>query len=147
MQYDRQYDELLTVQNLPSWEAYPKAREFFRKFREQLGKTDPDAAAIPISRSFLPAIERVMRAQIRVDRRIAALRIVEAIRLYAAAHDGKLPKSLAQITVVTIPVDPLTGKAFEYQIVDGTAVLKGAIPPEEMNRPAEWLTYEITIKR
>jgi hypothetical protein len=147
MQYDRQYDEVLALQNLPSWEAYPKAPELSRKFREQFVKVDRDAPAIRLGRYFLPGIERVLRAQIRVDRRIAALRVVEAIRLYAAAHDGKLPNGLAEMKDVTIPIDPLTGKAFEYEIVENTAVLKGAIPPEEKNRPGEWLTYEVAIRK
>jgi hypothetical protein len=149
MQYDRLLDEVLACESLPPWEAYPKILAVGRKVRElgQAGKADPEAPAIPLARYFLPASERVVRAEIRIDRRIAALRIVEALRLYAAVHEGQLPKSLSEIKDVTIPVDPLTGKAFEYEVVDGTAVLKGAIPPDEKNRKGEWITYEVTIRK
>jgi hypothetical protein len=50
----------------------------------------------------------------RFDRRVAALRVVEAVRHYAATHGGKLPQKLAQITETPIPRDPFTGKPFEY---------------------------------
>jgi hypothetical protein len=141
------YDEMLTVQKLPPWEALPKAREVSRQIREKATKIDNNGPALNlIFKQFLPAYDRIMRAQIRADRRIAALRCVEAIRQYAAAHDGQLPARLSDIKDVMLPVDPLIGKPFEYQVVEKTAVLKGAIPAEEKNRPAEWLTYEVTIK-
>jgi hypothetical protein len=142
------YDEMLTVQKLPPWEALPKAREISAQIREKARKVDNNGPALNlIFKQFLPAYDRVMRAQIRADRRIAALRCVEAIRLYAAAHDGQLPARLSDIKDVTLPVDPLVGKPFEYQVVEKTAVLKGAIPPDEKDRKAEWLTYEVTIKK
>ena len=54
-------------------------------------------------------------AQMRLDRRVAALRVVEAIRLYAASHDGKLPEQSEQVTEVPVPDDPATGKPLEYR--------------------------------
>ena len=95
---------------------------------------------------FLPSIQKVTRAQLRVDRRIAALRCVEAIRLYAAAHGGKLPPSLAAMKDMALPVDPFSGTQFEYTVTEKTAVLKGHVPPEEKNNSSQWLTYEITIR-
>ena len=44
----------------------------------------PDGPALPLARFFLPAVHRVVLAQARTDRRIAALRVLEAIRLHAA---------------------------------------------------------------
>ncbi len=144
---DRYYDDLLTMQNLPSWEAYGKSQEFARKVRDLAANGEPGGPALPLARYVLPAVEKIQRAQLRVDRRIAALRCVEAIRLYAAAHDGKLPARLTEIKEATLPVDPLTGKAFEYAMVENTAVLKGVVPPEEKERRNEWLTYEVTIRK
>jgi hypothetical protein len=142
------YDQELALQKLPPWEAVPKAREVSRQIREKATKIDNNGPALNlIFRQFLPSFDRVLRAQIRTDRRIAALRCVEAIRLYAATHDGQLPARLSDIKDATLPVDPLVGKPFEYQVVEKTAVLKGAIPPEEKDRKAEWITYEVTIKR
>jgi hypothetical protein len=148
LDYDRQLDEMQLNQTLPPWESYrktPKPPAPPTELYQLMG--EPVGPAIPLARFVLPAIQKIARAQIRTDRRIAALRCVEAIRLYAAAHDGKLPPSLSAIKDMKLPVDPLTGTPFEYTVTDKTAVLKGNVPPEEKNQPAQGLTYEITIRQ
>ena len=42
------------------------------------------------------------------------LRIFEALRIYAAAHDGHLPQQLADIHEVPIPLNPYNDKPFDY---------------------------------
>ena len=99
------------------------------------------------------SIRAVQRAEVRVDRRVAALRVVEAIRLHAAAHGGKLPDALAEVTIVPIPVDPATGKAFEYRREGDAARLTG--PPDEApsgsaygaSNPAQSIDYKITLRK
>jgi hypothetical protein len=59
--------------------------------------------------------QKVFLARGRVERRLEGVRCLEAIRLYAAAHDGRLPRSLTDVTEVPVPVDPITHKPFEYQ--------------------------------
>jgi hypothetical protein len=54
---------------------------------------------------------------------IAALQVVEALRMHAAASDGKLPSQLSEVQLVPIPIDPMTGKAFQYEIEGDTAEL------------------------
>jgi hypothetical protein len=49
--------------------------------------------------------------------------------MYAADHDGKLPKSLNEITAVPVPNNPATGKAFQYRLDGATAVLD--LPPSD----------------
>ena len=66
----------------------------------------------------------VRRAQARLDQRIALLRHVEALRLYAAEHDGTLPAKLSDVSV-PLPVDPFTGKPFRYEVSGNTAHLRG----------------------
>ena len=65
----------------------------------------------------------VNEAQNRQPRLIALLTAVEAIRLHAAANGGQFPKSLADITVVPVPVNPASSKPFLYRVVDGRAEL------------------------
>ena len=84
-----------------------------------------------------------MRSRLRADRQVAALRVIEAIRLYAAAHDGRLPESLDQITEVPVPDDPATGEPFIYRAADSAAILHG--PRADLRYP--WPTYRITIRR
>ena len=45
----------------------------------------------------------------------APLRVVEALRDFAATHQGKLPERLAEITATPAPRDPLTGEPFGYK--------------------------------
>ena len=61
----------------------------------------------------------------RLDQRIALLRHVEALRLYAAEHDGTLPAKLSEVSV-PLPDDPFTGKPFRYEVTGNTAHLRGS---------------------
>ncbi len=96
-------------------------------------------AALPVM-EFFPAYEAAAAAFVRVDRQIAALRVIEALRLYGAAHAGRLPPQLEAITEVPIPVDPVTGRPFEYQFEGEVARLGG---PRHVGRP---LQYEIRFR-
>ena len=81
----------------------------------------------------------------RLDRDLAILQSVEAIRSYAASHKGQLPQTLAEITEVSVPQDPLRGQAFRYARTGATAVLESPAPPGGEKR--EELRYEITVKK
>src|SRR5207248_8161279 len=74
---------------------------------------------------LVTAVIKVKRAQARIDQRIALLRHVEALRMYAADNDGKLPAKLDEVKV-PLPVDPVTGKPFLYEVSGGTALIKGS---------------------
>jgi len=58
-----------------------------------------------------------------LQRRIDALRVVEAIRNYGASHESHVPESLEKIVDTPIPEDPFTGKPFHYAVTDGAATL------------------------
>jgi len=95
---------------------------------------------------FVPALHKVRSAQGRLEQRIALLRHVEAIRMYAADHGGKLPEKLADAGV-PLPPDPFTGQPFRYEVKDGTAHLRGT-PPKGYEKIAPFnLHYEITIRK
>jgi hypothetical protein len=66
-----------------------------------------------------PGIVELRRAQGHLEQRVALLRQIGAIRLYAAAHEKKLPEKLDNVGV-PLPVDPFTGKPFGYKF-DGPA--------------------------
>ena len=94
----------------------------------------------------MPALQKVRGAQGRLEQRIALLRHIEAIRMYAAAHEGKLPEKLSEIEV-PLPVDAFTGKPFRYEVKDGTAHLRGSSPKGHEKNPAFNLHYEIIIRK
>ena len=97
------------------------------------------------SRLLAPTRQKVARARTRLDQRFALLRHVEAIRLYAAAHGGKLPASLADIDV-PLPDDPFTGKPFHYAVEGKKATLRGT-PPRGMEKVAGFnVEYRVTIR-
>jgi hypothetical protein len=95
---------------------------------------------------LLSANQKVRRAQARLEQRIALLRHVEALRLYAAENDGKLPVQLSDVKV-PLPVDPVTGKPFIYKVEGATATLKGTPPRGEEANPVYNVRYEVTIKK
>jgi hypothetical protein len=139
--------------------AYDVAYDDTRKW---LGVPFPVAAAVPewlaernlnpaselsdIARFLLPAAARINAAALRIERRLAALRCVEAVRLHAAANGGKLPSKLSDVTVVPVPLDPATGQSFKYELDGDTAVLATADPGGEARGMFTSLRYEITIR-
>jgi hypothetical protein len=92
---------------------------------------------------MLPAVSAASRAVLRRDQRIAMLRVVEAVRMYAEEHEGRLPAKLAEITSVTVPLDPTTGGPFVYRLAGETAVLSST----EKKIVIPDVQYEITIAK
>ena len=67
-------------------------------------------------------------ARVRLDRKIAALRQLEALRLYAT-QTGGLPEKLEN-TKLPLVLDPMHGKPFEYTRKSATeGVLRGMPMP------------------
>jgi hypothetical protein len=120
-EYDRLLDEAVKWRGLPYWQAAPHFKDLEQQARR--AKTEPDAPAVDVARYLLPSTGKVLFARVRVDRHIAGLRCVEAIRLYAAAHGGRFPARLADITEVPVPGDPATGQEFIYKVEGDTASL------------------------
>jgi hypothetical protein len=105
---------------------FAQAKAGMRQEEKNLMKAERDAFRRPggiLSSMLLPATEQVFIGQMRVQRDIDALRVIEAIRMHAA-ETGQLPPTLDDISVVPIPMNPATNKPFEYQLNDGTATLE-----------------------
>jgi hypothetical protein len=141
-EYQRLQDDVFKWCSVPYAEARPHLIEAERQIKLARQRLE----GIPFT-ELLPGMMKVVFAGARTDRRIAALRCIEAVRLSAAAHDGKLPAALADITAVPVPADPVTGKAFAYQ-ASGDKVTLSA-PPPEGEKPSEHNTihYELTFRR
>jgi hypothetical protein len=144
-QYDRLYDEVLKWYGLPYPEARNGLEQADRLLKEHVVRTG--GPGLSLAGFLMPAVQKVVFAGVRGDRRIAALRCVEAVRLYAAHHDGKLPASLNDITAVPVPADPLTGKGFEYRVSGDKVTLYGPPPPGEMSAAHNTVKYELTLQR
>jgi hypothetical protein len=141
-QYDVAYDDLRKWANLPYAEAAPHIRRASLRARERARRDGlPSLAGV-----LLPAVEKVLAAPARIERKVAALRCVEALRLHAAAHGGKLPARLDEITEVPIPLDPRTGKPFDYRRDGDRATLTGPAPSGETANLNNTIRYELTIR-
>ena len=131
LRYDELRDAMFKWFHVPYWQAQPGIEQAQKRITHS-GESEP----IPLASVLLPAVAHCQVAMTRTERRLAALRAVEAIRMHAAAHDGKLPKSLGEISDVPVPVNPFTGQAFPYRLVGDTAVLAAGGP--EQSRPREY---------
>lgn len=60
----------------------------------------------------------------RLDRHVAALQCIEAIRLYAGSHNSTFPGKLLDVKEVDIPADPVTKKPFSYNLSGSAALLE-----------------------
>ena len=140
-QYDYWRDELFKWFNLPYWEAregMDKANRRFRKWARSEGRMNP--AAI-----LLPSLSRAYFIQVRLDQQIAALQTIEAVRMYTANHDGKLPAALKDITEAPAPIDPVLGKPFGYKVEGNTFILEAPVPAGM--RAKEGRRYIVTLKK
>lgn len=90
-----------------------------------------------------PPTHYVLQAVHQTDRRIAVLRLFEALRDYAATHDGRLPAQLTDIKSVPVPSDPETGKPFPYRLAGDKAV----IDYSPANGSIRARRYEISITK
>ena len=104
-------------------------------------KASPPDPAFQLFEGLFPGMHG-LGAQARLDRRVAALRVVESIRMYAATKGGALPESLDNITDVPVPLDPVTGKPFGYHLEGGRAQVSG---PSGGMAPVYRLSYGITV--
>jgi len=91
-----------------------------------------------------PGHDRARLVARKLDRHVAALQVIEALRLYAAAHEGKLPNRLSDFTTFDIPDDPVTETPFVYSGSDKHAVLEAPAP--KGGREKDAMRYEISVK-
>ena len=140
-EYERWADEIEKWAGLPLWQAY-------RGINREVQSIQRDQAAL--SNPFLsifPGYYRDWMLQFPlIERQRAMLQIVEALRAYAAGHQGALANSLDDLSPdMPAPLDPVCGKPFEYGPKDGLATLRAPAPEGE--RASLETIYRITVAR
>ena len=127
-EYLEMRDSLFKWFELPYSQAQPHLKKGEQRLNDHLSTK---GIKVNLFCTFLPALARISILQARLDRNIALLRTIEAIRMFAAGHSGQLPGSLAEITSVPIPADPMTGKDFIYRRIDVRhARMEAPVAPE-----------------
>ena len=142
-------DFLMTRDNIYKWLElpYPQASKNIKKILNDLGnrvfyKINPLLELLDSS-LVLNDIAQYPYPKALFDRRIGILRCVEALRMYAAKHEGKLPKSLKDVKGVAVPIDPLWDREFTYRLEGNKAVIESLAPSDK----EYGLIYEITMRK
>ncbi|MHC4431963.1 MAG: hypothetical protein ACYTBS_08995 [Planctomycetota bacterium] len=144
--YQKQ-EYLEMMDDLFKWFAiqYRQSRTHLEEGERQLGRLFRDKLKANVFSILFPALYRVAFLQTRLDRNIAMLRTVEAMRMFAADHSGRLPRTLDEITSVPVPSDPVTGERFVYRRTDAkNARLEAPKSPAESSRRPVW---ELTVRQ
>jgi hypothetical protein len=136
--YHEQRDSFFKATYLPFAQAWPLDQAALAQM-----KSLPDTEAARVARLFLPGIARVRLNEVRLERKLAALRAIEALRMHAA-QSGQLPDKLEQVKVVPVPDDPGTGKTFGYDRDGATVTLTSRIPGEDLDKTG--LRYRVTLR-
>jgi hypothetical protein len=134
-EYQVRRDEIMKIMNAPYWQIQEQAAQI------EVKKPPALFADVLVQGLFF-----VRKAQGRLDQRIALLRHVEAVRIYAAEHNGTLPARLSDVSV-PLPDDPFTGKPFRYEVSGSSAHFRGTPPRGEEKNPGYNLHYEVTIPK
>lgn len=128
--------------------SYPEGRAEFRKLRaraKELVKESADPIVTVFGQNVAP-VEKCFEAHSRVNRRVALLRAVEAVRMHAAANGGKLPEKLTDVKLVPVPDDPYTGNPFVYDVKGDTFGITGAPPAGEQPSFNNHMRVEVTLR-
>jgi thiol-disulfide isomerase/thioredoxin len=134
--YEQFRDETAKWLNLPYWQVKSALEDAQVEVKKAIRKSE--------FLEMMPRFFRAKTAQACLDQRIALLEIIEAIRLYAFSRSGTLPATLAEIKL-PLPIDPLSGKPFEYSVKDGVATLGGIDRNPRPDRTNRY--YEIQIRK
>ena len=143
LMFDRKVDEDVRWLNIPY--SFSKRALLVQSEKKQNKKKDSDSDLDLGFLGDLVSSGYVNSIQVKAGhhRRFAALRVIEAIRLYAA-EKGKWPESLSEIDSVYVPPDPITGNAFAFR-KEKNAIWLASIPlPFEEKRPEVW-TWKLEL--
>ncbi len=140
------YDETFKWMYLGSSDVHERMKATARQLIDEghFGNSNKSTGALPIAGVLLPAMSQAWYASVRLEREIAALRVIEAIRMHCAEHGNTLPTSLEEITVVPVPNDPLFEKAFDYR-VDGDRAVLTLLPRSNTKRRTDEIRYVLQI--
>jgi hypothetical protein len=135
-------DEFLQGMYLPYSERFAHALKFDSKVKELAAQRD---IAYFLGLYFFNPYPGLWVTIYQLDRHVAVLRCVEAIRHHVANSGNKLPGSWNEIKDLPIPVDPVTGQRFGYTVKSDHAEISVPAVPGAVNRMTAKV-YEVYLK-
>ena len=117
--YIRLRDSLFIQSFLPLGQA----QAGFDAWAANYEKLKDAGEGLPLVALLLPGIDQACGVRARLQRRIAGLRIIEALRAFAAANNGNLPETLSDLNL-HVPNNPADGKPFAYARKGNEATLR-----------------------
>jgi hypothetical protein len=138
--YQIQRDDMFKWFCLPYHQGWEEVAECERR---RQGSKDPSQTSV-LAQLLLPALGAARFNAARHHRTMELARLIEAIRMYAAENDGRLPGSLDEITSVPVPNDPVTGRPFGFSR-EGDAVVIESIPPQPQHAARHRLRVEVRL--
>jgi len=138
--YERIRGEVFKWHALPYWQAHEGLQRAQRLLADA---TQRKAAVFSPLVWLVPSLTRARFITARLNRHIAALQCIEAVRMYAADHDGEPPAALSDVRDAPCPIDPVTGRPFVYQAAGRTITLDAPAP--RGLAPTDGTRYRVTL--
>lgn len=134
-----EYEKGLSLSDLKGIDYFEKLE---KRMREESfnGFHVSESSLVPHLDILLLPLQQTYQTNVLLKRRIAALQVLEAIRLHLE-EKGNLPHSLDEIKGIPVPVNAATEKPFRYES-DGQSAKLYALG----RLPIHHMIYQITVK-
>jgi hypothetical protein len=130
------------LQQIEVWIQQPGSPSLFRSlgdlpdplvssilWEEAISGPDPSSTGTVLIEPTATSNRQPFVLEQQLRRFVAILCCAESIRLHAALNQQRLPGSLSEIQEVRVPIDPLTGRPFDYTIEGQWIILRSPDGP------------------
>lgn len=114
------YERLRDAMFIHSFLPYSQALAGFEAWQKSYMQLKDNSEGLPLIALLLPGMDRACEVQARLDRGVAALRIIESIRASISGHE--LPESLQSLSLPA-PHNPIDDNPFDYNSTQREATL------------------------
>jgi len=147
--YRKAYQEMMKWTLLPYWQAREPMDASMADLQAKgfIGQFGDIPCVIPIVPLLLPAVSSATLAPARLQRDLAALQTIEALRMAVARSGGQWPQTLDELSFAPAPIDPVTGHSFTYAKLENGNVELILAPPPGRSPSNFGKRYELELKK
>jgi len=147
--YQKAYQEMMKWTLLPYWQAREPMDASMADLQAKgvIGQFGDIPCVIPIVPLLLPAVSTATLAPVRLQRDLAALQTVEALRMAVARSGGQWPQTLDELSFAPAPIDTITGQSFTYTKLDNGNVELILAPPPGRSASNFGRRFELELKK